>query len=434
MRRIAAGSKTNLAIELWPIERPIPYESNPRLCPPQAIAKVAASIEEFGFLQAIVVDNADVVIVGHTRLLAAKQLGMKVIPVHVAAELSPAQAAAYRVADNRTNQETSWDEDLLSVEISKLAALDYDIDVLGFESGELAKLLVQPTVGLVDPDAVPELPAEPLTRPGDLWILGDHRLLCGDATKASDVAKVMDGERATLMATDPPYLVNYDGGNHPQTWANRGKRADGTNRPEAEYEKRWDAYVDADHSIAFYQTFLAVAIAEALGERPAIYQWFGMMRMSCVDIAWAANNVKLHQVLIWHKSRPVLGRCWFMWDYEPCAVGWLEGKQPTPKRRPPANARAVWPVDQKEGVEEGLGAVHPTIKPVEVIRRPIEWHTLPGELIYEPFSGSGTAIIAAQMTGRRCNAIELSPTFCDVTVKRWEAFTARTAVRDGARD
>jgi len=235
----------------------------------------------------------------------------------------------------------------------------------------------------------------------------------------------MADERAALMATDPPYLVDYDGGNHPQTWK------DGRKVSSEEKTRHWDAYTDHDQAVGFYREFVAVALAAALGERPAIYQWFAMMRMPIVTEAWAANGLKLHQVICWHKSRPVLGRCWFMWDYEPCAVGWVEGRQPEAARRPPANTRAVWDVDQKAGVEKGLGSVHPTIKAVELIRRPIAWHTRPGELIYEPFSGSGTAIIAAEMTHRRCSAIELAPQFVDVAVIRWQNYTGRQATLDG---
>ena len=225
-------------VTLWPIDKLTPYPDNPRHCPPEAIAKVATSIKQFGFRQAIVVDAEGIVVVGHTRLLAAQQLGMKTVPVHVAADLSPAQARAYRIVDNRTNEETAWNADLLSVEIAALVSLDYDIDVLGFESDELAELLAQPTVGLVDPDEVPEIPVEPVTRHGDKWRLGNHVLLCGDSTKPTDVARLMDGARATLMATDPPYLVDYNGGNHPPTAANGGKRAGAA--PDAG-TKHWDA-------------------------------------------------------------------------------------------------------------------------------------------------------------------------------------------------
>ena len=427
MRRIAGGRQAKLEVELWPIERPIPYPGNPRNCPQEAIEKVAASIAEFGFLQAIVVDAKDVVIVGHTRLAAAKKLGLAKVPVHIAVELSPAQAGAYRIADNRTNQETSWDETLLSIEISKLVALNYDIDILGFDTPELVELMAQPQAGLVDPDVVPEPPDEPLTKPGDLWILGNHRLLCGDATKSEDVAKVMGNTTATLMATDPPYLVNYDGGNHPPTWANGGKKP---GAPPDSGTKHWDSYTDHASAVKFYQEFLSVAVERALTKTPVIYMFFGMMRAPLVFEAWEAAGLLLHQVLVWKKSRIVLSRSDYCWNYEPIAYGWIKGARPRPARRPPANSTAVWEISSAilDGAQE-----HPTCKPVELVRRPIEYHTRAGEVIYEPFSGSGTAIIAAELTGRSCRALEISPAYCDVAVKRWEAFTGRTAIRDGAR-
>jgi DNA modification methylase len=428
MKRIAGDAEQGLAIELWPIERPIPYSKNPRVCPQSAIDKVAASLEQFGFRQAIVVDSEDTVVVGHTRLAAAKQLGLQQVPVHVAADLSPTQAAAYRIADNRSNEETFWDTELLSVEISELCSLDYDIDVLGFEADELAELMSKPTVGLVDPDSVPSVPQDPITRPGDLWHLGDHRLLCGDATSADDVNTLMAGERAGLMATDPPYLVNYDGGNHPPTWANGGK-APGAAPDSA--TKHWDSYVDHDTAVAFYENFLTVARACALTTTPVIYMCFGMMRAPLVFEAWVKAGLLLHQVLVWNKSRVVLSRSDYCWNYEPIAYGWVKGARPRPPRRPPANAKAVWEISSAilDGPQE-----HPTCKPVELIARPIDYHTKLGELTYEPFSGSGTAIIAAEIAGRRCSALEISPAYCDVAVKRWEAFTGKTATRDGALD
>jgi DNA modification methylase len=426
MKRIAGDAEQGLAIELWPIERPIPYAKNPRVCPQSAIDKVAASIEQFGFRQAIVVDSDDVVVVGHTRLLAAQQLGLRQVPVHVAADLSPAQAAAYRIADNRSNEETSWDTELLSVEISQLCSLDYDIDVLGFAAGELAELLAQPTVGLVDPDSVPSVPVAPITRPGDLWHLGDHQLLCGDATSAEDVSRLMAGKRAGLMATDPPYLVDYDGGNHPPTWANGGK-APGAAPDSA--TKHWDSYVDHDTALAFYEQFLNTAIKNALTTTPVIYMCFAMMRAPLVFEAWGKAGLLLHQVLVWNKSRIVLSRSDYCWNYEPLAYGWIKGARPRAPRRPPANATAVWEISSAilDGPQE-----HPTCKPVELIARPIAYHTRPGEIIYEPFSGSGTVLIAAEMSGRRCYALEICPAYCDVAAARWEAFTGKTAILDGA--
>jgi DNA modification methylase len=421
-RRPTARGNPSLSVEWWSIERPIPYARNPRIAPEAAVAKVAASLAEYGWRQPIVVDAGGVIVVGHTRLLAAMRLGLEHVPVHVATDLTSQQVKAYRLADNRTAEESSWDLELLPLEISELADLGYDLGPLGFNADELAKLTVSPTEGLTNPDEVPAVPEEPITQPGDLIILGDHRLLCGDATDHAEVKRVMAGERASLMATDPPYLVNYDGGHHPQTWGNGGKQA---GRDVA--TRHWDAYTDHDSAVGFYQHFLATALAEALAERPLLYQWFAVMRVEIALAAWRANGLLAHQVIVWRKGHAVLTHCDFLWDYEPCLYGWIEGRRPAAALRPPADTATVWEVSS--AIEDGAGGIHPTQKPVELIRRPILWHTAPGEVIYEPFAGSGTALIAAELTGRRCYALELSPAFCDVIVSRWERFTGRQAVR-----
>ena len=397
---------------------------NFRTHPAHQSQALAASLDSVGWVQQVVLNTTTGNLIdGHLRVALAEQRGESELPC-LFVELSDEEERLVLASLDPIAAMAGADRQKLG---ELLASIQSDDEaVLGLLEAIARQERVElPAVGgLVDPDEVPEPPAEPVSQLGDLWHLGQHKLLCGDSTDAASVQCLMAGERAAGMFTDPPYLVDYDGGNHPQTWK------DGKPISSELKTRHWDAYTDHDQAVCFYRDFLATAMAEALSERPAIYQWFGMMRMNVVCEAWAANKVKLHQVVIWHKSRPVLGRCWFMWDYEPCAVGWLEGKQPAPKRRPPASERAVWPVDQREGVEAGLGSVHPTIKPVEVIRRPIEWHTIPGELIFEPFSGSGTAIIAAEMSGRRCNAIELSPAFVDVAVARWEAFTGRKATRE----
>ena len=421
-----AVARDALTIASWPTDRPIPYARNARVCPQEAIDKVAASIAEYGFRQPIVVDEAGVILAGHTRLLAARKLGLAEVPVHVAVGLTPAQAKAYRLMDNRSNQETTWDLALLPGELAELLASEIDIALTGFSSEELAALLASPTEGLCDPDEVPELPEEPVSRLGDLYLLGDHRLLCGDSTDPAQVRRLMAGRRASLMATDPPYLVDYDGGNHPQTWGTDGKRIS-----SEEKTRHWDTYSDPQQAVEFYAAFLRAALDEALTKRPVLYQWFAAMRVELVLQAWRANGLLAHQILIWAKSRPVLGRCHYMWDYEPAVYGWVEGRQPEVESRPPNNARCVWQVDQREGTEEGAGHDHPTMKPVALIVRTIDYHTRPGALLYEPFAGSGTALIAAEMTGRTCYAIELAPAFCDVVVARWERFTGKQAVRDG---
>ena len=410
------STDSKLTVEWWPIGKPVPYGRNPRVALEAAIAKVAGSLTEFGWRQPIVVDEQGVILAGHTRLLAAQRLGLEKVPVHVATDLTPQQAKAYRLADNRSAQETSWDMDLLPLELAELFDLEFDLALTGFEPDELAAFLAEPTEGLTDPDEVPEVPEEPVSQRGDLYLLGKHRLLCGDSTNAEDVQRLMNGKRATLMATDPPYLVDYSGGQHPATEANGGKRGE-------DPDKHWDTYIDHEHSVAFYIDFLKAALDHALTDDAAIYQWFGIMRTEVIWQSWREVGLLPHQVLIWKKTRSVLTYSHFMWNFEPMMYGWHEGHMP--KMKPPADAKAVWEIGS--AIEDGASGIHPTQKPVETIRRPISYQTKPGGLIYEPFSGSGTALIAAEEMGRVCYAMEQAPQFVDVAVARWEAFTGKKA-------
>lgn len=412
------SERARLSIEWWPLERPLPYARNARVCPDEAIAKVAGSIREFGFRNPILVDGEGIIIAGHTRLLAAQRLDLSEVPVIVCADLSPAKVKALRLADNRTAQETSWDDELLAIELEELLGLDLDLAQTGFDSDEIAALLAEPTEGLTGEDEAGPVPEIPTSQAGDLWLLGKHRLLCGDSTSEDDVKRLMDGRLAVLMATDPPYLVDYVGGSHPASEANEGA---------ASKDKHWDTYIDHEHSVEFYVDFLNAALRNALTGNAAVYQCYGIMRTEVIWQAWREVGLLAHQVLIWKKTRSVLTYSWYMWDYEPLLVGWPEGHQP--KMHPPADARAVWEIESK--IEDAPGSLHPTMKPVELIRRPILYHTKPGGLIYEPFSGSGTAIIAAENTGRACCAMEQSPAFVDAAVLRWEAYTGESATLEG---
>jgi DNA modification methylase len=410
------GDRT-LVVESWPLERLKAYKRNPRVHGAESVAKIAASISEFGFKIPVLVSAKGKLIAGHGRLLAARRLGLAEVPVIVCGDLSPAQVKALRIADNRSAEASTWDAELLTREIEALLDLDYDIDVLGFDPDEVSAILAEPTEGLTDPDEVPVAPRTPVTRLGDLWLLGEHRLLCGDATKAVEVIRLMGGKHAALMATDPPYLVDYEGGTHPASKANKGA---------AKKDKHWDAYIDHEHSVAFYADFLKVACEHALKRDAAVYQWFGIMRTEVIWEAWREVGLLPHQVLIWKKTRAVLTYSHYLWNYEPMMYGWPQGHMPAMK--PPADARAVWEIASK--IEDGPQE-HATCKPVETIRRPIEYHTKPGGLLYEPFSGSGTATIAAEQTGRVCYAMELAPAYVDVAVERWQAFTGKQAVRHG---
>ena len=412
------GLETDLAVEWWPTERPLPYGRNPRVVTDLATQKVATSIREYGWRQPLVVDEKDVIIVGHTRLLAARKLGLAKVPVHVAVGLSPEKVKAYRLMDNRSNEETTWDFRLLEAELKELVGMNLDPLLTGFSPEELTALLLPPASGLTDPDEVVEPPAVPETKPGDLWVCGRHRLLCGDSTNPDDVRRLMGGKRATLMATDPPYLVGYDGSNHPPGYGAR------PGSPAFD----WDECPDPETARAFYADFLTTATREALAPAAALYQFFAMMRADVVLGAWRDVGLLPHQVIIWAKSRHVLSRCDYAWTYEPCLYGWVKGSRPDPARRPPAASTALW--DVPSAIEDHSGGLHPTQKPVELVRRPIEYHTRRGEVIYEPFAGSGTALIAAEITARCCYALELSPAYTDAARLRWERFTGQKASRE----
>lgn len=387
---------------------------------------------EVGLVQSVIVNRTTGHLVdGHLRVELALAAGQPQIPV-VYVELSEDEERIILASLDPIAAMADADRDKLAELLASVRSEDEAVRALLERIAQQEQIDLPAIGGLTDPDAVPEPPAEPITKPGDLWLLGPHRLLCGDSTLPEDVVRLMDGKRAVLMATDPPYLVDYDGGNHPPTVANGGLAPTPDNQwkagmgnkskwksdPDAG-TKHWDAYVDHEHSVAFYETFLRAAVDNALAKAAAIYQCFGAMRCEVLFSAWREAGLLPHQMLVWHKTRAVLTHCDFLWDYEPMMYGWVQGSRPPSPRRPPANTQAVWEI--ASGGDDTSG-VHPTQKPVELIRRCITYHTKPGELIYEPFSGSGTAIIAAEQTGRSCYAMELSPAFVGVACERYRIF------------
>lgn len=394
-----------MQIETVGISSVIPYARNPRRND-AAISKVAASLQEFGWRQPIVVDAEMVVVAGHTRLEAARSLGIKEVPIHVAAGLTPEQIKAYRLADNRVGQEAEWDQELLRLELGELESMDFALDLTGFDSDELLELMADPfEEGQTDPDEVPDLPEEPVTKPGDLWLLGQHRLLCGDSTDADDVAKCLNGVEPHLMVTDPPYGVEYDAG-----WrAQRGvlKAGNGAafgkvlNDDRSDWREAW-----------------------ALFPGDVAYVWHAGLHAQSVAESLESNSLNIRAQIIWNKSSMLLGRGDYHWKHEPCWYAvrknkkghYVGGRKQT----------TVWDIDKPIKSETG----HSTQKPVECMKRPIENNSSIGQAVYDPFLGSGTTMIAAEMTRRMCHGIELSPEYCDVIVQRWENFTGRKAELD----
>lgn len=388
----------------------VPYARNARTHSAEQVDQIAASIREWGWTTPVLVDETGGIIAGHGRVLAAQKLGIKDVPAMTATGWTEAQKKAYVLADNKLALNAGWDNDLLKVELAELAGLDFDMPLLGFSDDELANLLNDPTAGLTDPDEVPEPPVNPVTVEGDVWILGSHRIICGDSTSADVVAKVLGPVKPHLMVTDPPYGVEYDA-----TW--RGKAG------HANLGKNRTGIVEHDDRADWRDSW-------ALFPGNIAYVWHGGLMASVVADSLTACDFELRSQIIWNKSVMAMGRGDYHWKHEPCwyAVkgtgNWAGDRKQT----------TVWdfasPLHIMSGSKE-VKTPHPTQKPVECMKRPIENNSSPGQAVYEPFSGSGTTIIAGEMTGRHVYAIELSPAYVDVAVKRWQDFTGKTAILEG---
>lgn len=413
-----------MKIELWPLSKIKPYARNPRIND-SAVDAVAASIRQFGFRKPIVVDRKGVIVCGHTCLRAAEQLGLAKAPVHVARDLSAEQVQAYRIADNRAAELAEWDWKLLGVELGELKAADYDVAALGLGEDWLARAMGGGRGGATDPDDAPAPPAKPTTRPGDLYLLGEHRLLCGDSTNADDVLRATNGEPAGLMNTDPPYGVAY---------ANDERPNPGVAKPRVA-KPRVANDVLADEALqAFLERAFAAASNNALKPRAAWYLWHADLTQGFFAAAAAAANVVLHRQIIWVKPVLLLGRGQYHWKHEPCFMGWVKGNTPPDygEGNGERTQTTVWEVGTVSN-QDRKQFDHSTPKPVALFEIPIVKHLKPGEVCYEPFAGSGPQFIAAEQLGRRCFGIEIEPKYCDVIVARWEAFTGKKAerLRDG---
>jgi DNA modification methylase len=431
-----------MKIELRSIQSIKPYPGNPRVND-DAVAAVAASIREFGFRQPIVVDAEGVIIVGHTRYKAAQLLGLEKVPVHVAKDLTPEQIKAYRIADNKTNELSDWNYDLLPIELAELQGMNYDLGLLGFDQDELAKLL-DPGVkdGLCDPDEVPAPPDEATTRPGDLWILGDHRLLCGDAGKSEDVDRLLDGAAIHLVNTDPPYNVKVeprsnnaiaaglssfevthhqkmDVVRHPEKAKPTGKKLRAKDRPLTN-----DFISEGDYDRLLHAWF--GNLARVLVPGRAFYIWGGYANVANYPPVLKACELYFSQAIIWVKEHPVLTRKDFMGNHEWCFYGWREGAAHV--FLGPNNATDVWSVKKINP----QNMVHLTEKPVELAIRAMQYSSRAGENVLDLFGGSGSTLIGAEQTGRRCFIMELDPLYCDVIVQRFEKFTGKKAAREEA--
>ncbi|GIW55481.1 MAG: methyltransferase [Nitrospiraceae bacterium] len=383
----------------------IPYINNAKTHPPEQIAKIAASIVEFGFDQPIVVDGQGLVIKGHGRLAASLQLGLKRVPVVVRTDLTPSQIKASRLADNKT-AESPWDEELLRLELGMLREQDYDLGLTGFADDEIEALLANPdesVVGDTDDDAVPETPETAVTVPGDVWLLGDHRLLCGDATQMEAVEMVLAGGLADMTWTDPPYGVNY-GATMKDKLRKKHRRIANDNLGPA------------------FEPFLREACANILAvTKGAVYICMSSSELHTLHKAFTAAGGHWSTFLIWAKNTFTMGRADYQRQYEPILYGWKEGTN-----HYWCGARDqgdVWFV--KKPVANDL---HPTMKPVELVERAIRNSSKSRDTVLDPFAGSGSTLIACEKAGRQARLIELEPKYCDVIIRRFEQFSGKRAV------
>ena len=372
------------AIKEIEIDRLIPYPNNARTHSDEQVAQIAASIKEFGFTNPVLVDGDNGIIAGHGRVQAARKLQLKSVPTIDLSYLTPVQRKAYILADNKLSLNAGWDVELLQGELAGLDALEFDLSLTGFSDSELAGFL-DTNEGLTDPDDVPDVPDEPTACLGDVWILGRHRLVCGDSTDADVVAKCLNGVEPHLMVTDPPYGVKYK---------------DIINDHIADWREAW-----------------------ALFPGDVAYVWHADLRSRESIEALEAVDFEMRAQIIWAKSALVMGRGDYHFQHEPCWYAVKKGKKGHYSGG--RKQTTLWQIDKPMKSETG----HSTQKPVECMKRPIENNSSPGQAVYEPFSGSGTTIIAAEMTGRVVHAIELNPAYVDVAVKRWEDFTGEVAQR-----
>ncbi|MBL8999721.1 MAG: ParB N-terminal domain-containing protein [Phycisphaerae bacterium] len=434
-----------MLIELRPPDSLTPYDTNPRRND-AAVGPVVKSLREFGFRQPIVVDKDGVIVVGHTRWKAARQLGLAQVPVHVASELTPAQAAAYRIADNRTGAIAEWDMDLLPAELSGLKDLDFDLSLLGWSPTELDEIMAPAAnPGLVDPDEVPEPPDEAITKPGDLWILGNHRLLCGDSSKPEDLDRLLDGAPIHLCNTDPPYNVKVEprsnnaiaaglssfaapGPTHHQKFdveRHPGKSKGTTRKMRAKDRPLANDFVSDEQFDRLLRAWFG-NIARVLIPGGGFYIWGGYANCGNYPPVLRECGLYFSQSIIWDKQHPVLTRKDFMGAHEWCFYGWREGA--AHRYFGPANATDLWHVKKVSPQR----MVHLTEKPVELAARAVLYSSKPGEHVLDLFGGSGSTLIGAEQQGRRAFLMELDPPYCDVIVQRWEAFTGRKAERTAA--
>ncbi len=395
-------------IERWPTEKLVPYARNARTHSEEQVAQIAASIVEFGFTNPILAGSDGVIVAGHGRLAAAQKLGLDTVPVVVLNHLTPTQRRALIIADNRIAENAGWDDAMLRIELQSLQEDGFNLDITGFDADALAEIMAgeETTVdGQTDDDAVPEVSATAISRPGDVWELGNHRLVCGDATDPKSYELLMADAKADMIVTDPPYNVDY---------ANSAKdKMRGKDRP----------ILNDNLGDGFYDFLLAAMTPMLKRCSGAVYVAMSSSELDTLQQAFRAAGGKWSTFIIWAKNTFTLGRADYQRQYEPILYGWPEGQN------------RHWCGDRDQGDVWNIkkpqkNDLHPTMKPVELVERAIRNSSRPGDIVLDPFGGSGTTLIAAEKTGRIGWLIELDPKYVDVIVRRWQDWSGQDAYRE----
>lgn len=396
----------DLKVEYRNIKELIPYCNNSRTHSDEQVLQIASSIKEFGFTNPVLIDGQGGIIAGHGRIMAAQKLKMDEVPTITLSDLSEAQKKAYIIADNKLALNSGWDDELLKIELEQLKELDFDLGLIGFSDDELALLMGgETTEGLVDEDQAPELVDDPITVLGDVWLLGNHRLMCGDNTSIDAINILCNGRAVDMWLTDPPYNVAYEG------------------KTKDALKIQNDSMGNEDFRIFLRDCCVTADTVMKAGA--VFYIWHAdsegyNFRGACLDAGW-----KVRQCLIWKKSVLVMGRQDYHWKHEPCLYGWKDG------------AGHLWAADRKQTTilefdKPQRNGEHPTMKPVALFEYQMLNNTKGGDIVLDSFGGSGTTIIAAEKNGRIGYAMELDPKYCDVIIKRWQDFTGKSATLESS--
>lgn len=412
------------------VDRLIPYARNSRTHSEAQVAQIAASIREFGFTNPVLIDAEFGIIAGHGRVLAARKLGLAEVPCLLIDYMTEAQRRAYVIADNKLALNAGWDDELLALELGELGELGFDLSLTGFSKDELSDLLLggegEDDPGLTDEDSVPEVQPDPVTRLGDVWILGPHRVMCGDSLSTTDVGRLMEDKLADMVWTDPPYLMDFRGA------------VGGDGKVRSKHKAIANDNLSKSEGEQFLRDFTAQLRAWCQG---AWYVTFYRLGIDWMFEALKANGLRWRNLIIWKKQQLNLSNSDYKSIYEPMILGWSDDYQPIfygwTMEHPWHGSKgatdvwevaipSIWEIDRTKKND-----LHPTMKPVELIARSIQNSTKPGEVVLDFFGGSGSTLIAAQKHGRVARLIELEPTYTDVIVRRWQEFTGKAATLEG---